>query len=202
MKNLKSFFIKNTLVLTSTALLFSSFEPVVHAAENKEVVKTVENDNVEFNELLEGQEYIWEVLSRDDEGFKMFLDEQRAFNPNFDNDVLLAKQEGALNSSVFANNSMTLNSNKPTPSGPIGATLKAIKALSPSLRHGGTAISWIIKPLSRKHAVLVKKYSRKMSNAIDRLDKSTKSAVENAFVKAGIPRSDAKTLTYIVFLVI
>ncbi|MBT1495968.1 hypothetical protein KBW75_13135, partial [Staphylococcus aureus] len=112
MKNLKSFFIKNTLVLTSTALLFSSFEPVVHAAENKEVVKTVENDNVEFNELLEGQEYIWEVLSRDDEGFKMFLDEQRAFNPNFDNDVLLAKQEGALNSSVFANNSMTLNSNK------------------------------------------------------------------------------------------
>ncbi|EVL34680.1 TPA: hypothetical protein O2M15_002923, partial [Staphylococcus aureus] len=63
MKNLKSFFIKNTLVLTSTALLFSSFEPVVHAAENKEVVKTVENDNVEFNELLEGQEYIWEVLS-------------------------------------------------------------------------------------------------------------------------------------------
>ncbi|EVP06977.1 hypothetical protein P146_02772, partial [Staphylococcus aureus M1102] len=40
MKNLKSFFIKNTLVLTSTALLFSSFEPVVHAAENKEVVKT------------------------------------------------------------------------------------------------------------------------------------------------------------------
>ncbi|HEG8958847.1 TPA: hypothetical protein SF999_002924 [Staphylococcus aureus] len=191
MKNLKSFFIKNTLVLTSTALLFSSFEPVVHAAENKEVVKTVENDNVEFNELLEGQEYIWEVLSRDDEGFKMFLDEQRAFNPNFD-----------LNSSVFANNSMTLNSNKPTPRGPIGATLKAIKALSPSLRHGGTAISWIIKPLSRKHAVLVKKYSRKMSNAIDRLDKSTKSAVENAFVKAGIPRSDAKTLTYIVFLVI
>ena len=184
MKNLKSFFIKNTLVLTSTALLFSSFEPVVHAAENKEVVKTVENDNVEFNELLEGQEYIWEVLSRDDEGFKMFLDEQRAFNPNFDNDVLLAKQEGA------------------TPRGPIGATLKAIKALSPSLRHGGTAISWIIKPLSRKHAVLVKKYSRKMSNAIDRLDKSTKSAVENAFVKAGIPRSDAKTLTYIVFLVI
>ncbi|EVK34139.1 hypothetical protein W280_02773, partial [Staphylococcus aureus DAR3153] len=129
MKNLKSFFIKNTLVLTSTALLFSSFEPVVHAAENKEVVKTVENDNVEFNELLEGQEYIWEVLSRDDEGFKMFLDEQRAFNPNFDNDVLLAKQEGALNSSVFANNSMTLNSNKPTPRGPIGATLKAIKAL-------------------------------------------------------------------------
>ncbi|MCL7545643.1 hypothetical protein M8384_14845, partial [Staphylococcus aureus] len=92
--------------------------------------------------------------------------------------------------------------NKPTPRGPIGATLKAIKALSPSLRHGGTAISWIIKPLSRKHAVLVKKYSRKMSNAIDRLDKSTKSAVENAFVKAGIPRSDAKTLTYIVFLVI
>ncbi|CAA3926776.1 hypothetical protein [Staphylococcus aureus] len=70
------------------------------------------------------------------------------------------------------------------------------------MRHGGTAISWIIKPLSRKHAVLVKKYSRKMSNAIDRLDKSTKSAVENAFVKAGIPRSDAKTLTYIVFLVI
>ncbi|MFZ7952718.1 hypothetical protein ACO1DO_00360 [Staphylococcus aureus] len=50
----------------------------------------------------------------------------------------LAKQEGALNSSVFANNSMTLNSNKPTPRGPIGATLKAIKALSPSLRHGGT----------------------------------------------------------------
>ncbi len=41
-----------------------------------------------------------------------------------------------------------------------------------------------------------------MSNAIDRLDKSTKSAVENAFVKTGIPRSDAKTLTYIVFLVI
>ena len=38
--------------------------------------------------------------------------------PNFDNDVLLAKQEGALNSSVFANNSMTLNSNKPTPRGP------------------------------------------------------------------------------------
>ncbi len=27
---------------------------------------------------------------------------------------------------------MTLNSNKPTPRGPIGATLKAIKALSPS----------------------------------------------------------------------
>ncbi|WP_462131342.1 hypothetical protein [Staphylococcus aureus] len=65
---------------------------------------------------------------------------------NFDNDVLfLPKQEGALNSSVFANNSMTLNSNKPTPRGPIGATFKAIKALSPSLRHGGTAISWIIK---------------------------------------------------------
>ncbi len=39
MKNLKSFFIKNTLVLTSTALLFSSFEPVVHAAENTKYLK-------------------------------------------------------------------------------------------------------------------------------------------------------------------
>ena len=39
-----------------------------------------------------------------------------------------------------------------------------------------------------------------MSNAIDRLDKSTKSAVENAFVKAGIPRSDAKTFNlYCIF---
>ncbi|MGT2357654.1 hypothetical protein ACVPOS_17340 [Staphylococcus aureus] len=57
MKNLKSFFIKNTLVLTSTALLFTLNLWLV--LQKVEDVKTVENDNVEFNELLKGRGYCW-----------------------------------------------------------------------------------------------------------------------------------------------
>ncbi|RAS77950.1 hypothetical protein [Priestia endophytica] len=123
-----------------------------------------------------------------------FYKEQVSENPNFSNDLAKVKLQLA--------SSKTSTSGQVTTQGVVGGTLKAIKALSPILRHGGTALSWALKPFSKKTAVVVKRNSRKAANAIDKLDKGTRGALENALVKAGVPRSDAKTIVYWVFMII
>ncbi|MGM0890739.1 MAG: hypothetical protein ACQEW5_28410 [Bacillota bacterium] len=63
-----------------------------------------------------------------------FYKEQVDENPNFLNDLDRTKLQLA--------NSNTPTSGKVTTQGVVGGTLKAIKKLSPILRHGGTALSW------------------------------------------------------------
>ncbi|WP_456363485.1 hypothetical protein [Priestia aryabhattai] len=121
-----------------------------------------------------------------------FYKEQLRENPNFSKE--LATTRVALGNPA--------KQGDVTSQGVVGATLKAIKKLSPMLRHGGTALSWALKPFSKKTAVVVKRNSRKAANAIDRLDKGTKKALEDALVAAGVPRSDAKTIVYWIFMII
>ncbi|MBM7645907.1 hypothetical protein JOD45_002132 [Scopulibacillus daqui] len=127
---------------------------------------------------------------------QQFYQEQLKANPNFEKDLSEVKL-GLKNGSI-----PNQPPGKVQPRGGFGATLKAIKGLAPVFRHGGTALSWMLKPFSKKAATIAKRNGRKIANAIDNLDKGTRKALENALVKAGVPRSDAKTIVYIIFLII
>ncbi|MFD9625083.1 hypothetical protein [Peribacillus muralis] len=160
---------KIVLLALIFTLGFTSFAPFLNKAQANEV-----NLN---NEQIDEQK---------------FYEEQLASNPNFNEDLVLVKQQLGT----------TPQESKVQGRGVIGGTLKAIKNLSPAFRHGGTALSWILKPFSKKSATIAKRNGRKIANAIDKLDSGTKTALENALVKSGVPRSDAKTVVYIIFTII
>ena len=190
MKKSMSSFKKVFFVTSAAAILSTTLSPAVQASEAKKQVVHTQSNLDNFNDLKEMQK---------DPEFIKIKEYEYSQNPNFDSELFEGRQKA--NSIVFKETTPNAT-NDMVNKGVVGGTLKSIKALSPILKHGGTALSWLVKPLSKKHGVLIKKYSRKMASGIDKLDSATKSAVTNAFVKVGIPLSDAKTLTYIVFLLI
>lgn len=86
--------------------------------------------------------------------------------------------------------------------GVVTAPLKALKALGLTVKHGGTALSWLLKPFSKKYGVLVKKHSRHISNVLAKPENNTKAYIKKQLIKAGVPRSDASTVVYWIFMVL
>lgn len=86
--------------------------------------------------------------------------------------------------------------------GVITAPLKALKALGVTVKHGGTALSWLLKPFSKKYSVLIKKHSRHISNVLAKPENNTKAYIQAQLVKAGVPKSDAVTIVYWIFMVL
>lgn len=121
------------------------------------------------------------------------MQENLAENPNFSSELEDARN--VLQSQIVHEDGIVTY-------GAAGGSLKALKALGLTIKHGGTALSWLLKPFNKKYGVLVKKHSRKISNALAKPEKATKSYLENKLIKAGVPKSDAKTIVYWILIVI
>lgn len=136
-------------------------------------------------------------LTSDKENLTDFhlLKESLADNPNFANDLEEARTlfqlevQNQYGDDVYAN-------------GVVTAPLKALKALGATIKHGGTALSWLLKPFNKKYSVLIKKYSRQISNVLAKPENGTKAYIQNQLIKAGVPKSDAITIVYWIFIVL
>ncbi|MGG0644951.1 hypothetical protein ABE021_13595 [Sporosarcina gallistercoris] len=123
------------------------------------------------------------------------LQESLEDNPNFLAD--LEKAKGLYYSSIGLTYKDEVQAR-----GVVTAPLKALKALGVTVKHGGTALSWLLKPFSKKYSVLVKRYSRQISNVLAKPENGSKAYIEKQLIKAGVPKSDAKTLVYWIFMVV
>lgn len=123
------------------------------------------------------------------------LKENLASNPNFASDLEEARNLFQLEVQNQYGDDIYTN-------GVVTAPLKALKALGATIKHGGTALSWILKPFSKKYSVLIKKHSRKISNVLAKPENGAKSYIQKQLISAGIPKSDAITIVHWIFIVL
>jgi hypothetical protein len=83
-----------------------------------------------------------------------------------------------------------------------GKSLKGLKALGKVIKAGGHTLNYILKPFSRKAAVVVKRNARKIGNALEKPQKVSKDYVRKRLIKFGVPKGDAKIATDIIFWII
>lgn len=86
--------------------------------------------------------------------------------------------------------------------GAIGTGIKGLKALGKIVKHGGTTLSWLLKPFSKKVAKAVKKNSKKIADALEKPEKATKSYIKKELTKRGVSEEDADTIVFWIFLII
>lgn len=84
----------------------------------------------------------------------------------------------------------------------VSAILKGLKSLAPVFKHGGTVVGFLVKPFSKKYGTIVKRNSRKIGNALEKVESGTKSSLEKALRNAGVSPSDAKSIVKVLFWII
>lgn len=81
-------------------------------------------------------------------------------NPNFKKDLLATKLR--LSQEIYKQS----NPSQVSPQGMLGGGLKGLKYLGSLAKHGGTSLSWLLKPFSKKTADTVKRNSHKIADAL------------------------------------
>lgn len=142
------------------------------------VLSDIEKEHLEM--VLDNVETVQSDLSlTDEEAMNLLVDEVV-------NDAVLANSID----STMGN----MDESKVVARGPIGWTLKAIKAVGWICRLGGTALTKMLLGVSPSKARLVRRYSDKIYKATVKLDKATKAPLIKVLRAAGIPKKDAEII--------
>ncbi|AVF23168.1 hypothetical protein ERICI_03400 [Paenibacillus larvae subsp. larvae] len=88
------------------------------------------------------------------------------------------------------------------PRGIFGHGLKAIKFIGSICRVGGSALSWILKPLSPSKAKMFSQWAHKIAEATERLNSASRGAVVKALIAVGVPEKTAEALADIILWLI
>jgi SH3-like domain-containing protein len=168
-----------------------------------EIIATSKIDNIEIpgndeSEYFASQDEIVaidKILRKTDE-FQLENDETDVNAANFMLDSI--SKDPLLSATLdqgISENSMKVR-------GAIGWGLKAIKAFGYVARLGGSALSRALKGVSPKSAYVIRKYSRKINKATEKLNSATKQALVKALRAAGIPKKEAEIIADAIFWII
>ncbi|MEV2321425.1 hypothetical protein ABNC19_03355 [Paenibacillus larvae] len=114
----------------------------------------------------------------------------------------LGKPTGLNYSQVSTQHNNLAKSGQIQPREIFGHGLKAIKFIGSICRVGGSALSWILKPLSPSKAKMFSQWAHKIAEATERLNSASRGAVVKALIAVGVPEKTAEALADIILWLI